>query len=64
MPESPAELPAASLLHEALAMLTAALDLIDRAEAPADIGAHVDLAVQRLAQVLGTIAPAADIRPF
>ena len=50
MRESPAEV----LLSEALALLTSALDLIDRAEAPGDIGAHVDFAMQRIAKVLGT----------
>lgn len=45
------------LLSEALALLTAALDLIDRAEPPGDIGAHVDFATQRIAQVLGRSIP-------
>ena len=41
------------LLSEARALLRTALDLIDRAGAPADIGAHLDLALHRLSQVLG-----------
>jgi hypothetical protein len=42
------------LLSDAMALLTTALELIDRADAPADIGAHIDHALQRIAQVLGT----------
>ena len=40
-------------LCEALGLLEAALKLIDRADAPGEIGAHVDLAIQRLARMLG-----------
>lgn len=41
------------LLSDARALLAAALDLIDRAEAPGDLGAHVDLALHRISQILG-----------
>lgn len=37
-----------ALLGEALKLLRAALDLLDRADAPGDIGAHVDHVLQRL----------------
>ena len=33
--------------------LTSALELLDKSDAPADIGAHVDVAVARLSEVLG-----------
>ena len=33
--------------------LTLALELLDESDAPADIGAHVDVAVGRLAEELG-----------
>ena len=33
--------------------LTLALELLDESDAPADIGAHVDVAVGRLMKVLG-----------
>jgi len=33
--------------------LTLALELLDESDAPADIGAHVDVAVGRLSEVLG-----------
>jgi hypothetical protein len=33
--------------------LTLALELLDKSAAPADIGAHVDVAVARLSEVLG-----------
>jgi hypothetical protein len=48
MPES-----SEALLSEATKLLASALDLLDRAEAPGDIGAYVDLALQRLRDVLG-----------
>lgn len=33
--------------------LTVALELLDKSDAPADIGAHVDVAIGRLSDVLG-----------
>lgn len=38
----------ARLMSRALAHMRLALELLDRAKAPADIGAHLDLAVVRL----------------
>ncbi len=43
----------ASLLHDALHHLRSALDLLDRAAAPAQIGAHVDLALCQLGSMVG-----------
>lgn len=40
-------------LFEALNLLRAALQLLDDAEAPAPLGAHVDLAICRLETFLG-----------
>ena len=37
----------------AMHFLTSALELLDKSDAPADIGAHVDVAVARLSEVLG-----------
>jgi hypothetical protein len=37
----------------AMHYLTVALELLDESEAPADIGAHIDVAVTRLSDVLG-----------
>jgi hypothetical protein len=33
--------------------LTLALELLDKSDAPADIGAHVDVAIGRLSEVMG-----------
>ncbi len=41
------------MLESALEQLQAALDLLDRALAPAQIGAHVDLAVCQLRSLTG-----------
>jgi hypothetical protein len=52
------------MLLEALDLLQAALDLLDRAAAPAQIGAHVDLAIHQLGSAVATevdAAGAADI---
>lgn len=38
----------------ALAKMKAALDDLDRANAPGDIGAHLDLAICRLAEILNS----------
>ena len=50
----------AELMTQSLALLVKALSLLDQANAPAEIGAHVDLARERLshslelARVVGT----------
>lgn len=41
-----------NLLLEAASLMTSALALLDEADAPADIGAHLDLAVCRLKRYL------------
>jgi hypothetical protein len=46
-------------MGKALELLAQALDLLDAADAPGEIGAHVDLARDRLSNVLD-IAPPAD----
>lgn len=40
-------------LQEALVTMEAALHLLDQAEAPAEIGAHLDLAICKLQKVIG-----------
>jgi hypothetical protein len=44
--------PSVELMTQALELLDAALSLIDEAEAPGDIGAHVDLGRERLCRTL------------
>lgn len=44
-------------LEKALICLESALQLLDDADAPADIGAHLDLSMCRLKDVLSEIAP-------
>jgi hypothetical protein len=48
------------LLTDALRHLQSALDLLDEAAAPAQIGAHVDLAIHQLGSLLaeGRVTPA------
>lgn len=46
---------------EALANMTTALQLLDGSDAPAEIAAHLDLAVHRLKQAMG-IAQAAPTK--
>lgn len=41
-------------MGEALTRMTTALELLDDSGAPADIAAHLDLAVHRLQEALGT----------
>lgn len=41
-----------SLLNETLRLLVAALDLIDRAETPGQIGAYMDMVVQQIRGLL------------
>ena len=44
--------------------LTLALRSLDESDAPADIGAHVDVAIIRLSEVLGQSEPARnDVSP-
>jgi len=38
---------------QAMQFLTLALELLDKSDAPADIGAHVDVAICRLSEVMG-----------
>jgi hypothetical protein len=38
---------------QAMHFLTLALELLDKSDAPADIGAHVETAIGRLTEVLG-----------
>ena len=45
-------------LAEALHLMTLALDILDREKAPSDIGAHLDLAIQRLREAIASISPA------
>ena len=42
------------LLRAALGHLQAALDLVDQASAPGQIGAHIDLAVNQLADTIAS----------
>lgn len=46
------------LLVQALEHLKAAIDLLDRAQAPAHIAAHVDLAAHQLRDKIGCEKPA------
>lgn len=41
-------------LEKALSYMEAALEVLDEAGAPADIGAHLDLAISRLREVVGS----------
>lgn len=41
-----------ALISQALTLLVAALDLLDRAETPGQIGAYVDMAVQQICGLL------------
>ena len=52
------------LLTEALQYLQSALDLLDRSDASAHIGAHVDLAVHQLREVIdGCLQTEANAEP-
>jgi hypothetical protein len=44
-------------LGEALRLMAQALDILDRENAPADIGAHLDMAIQRLRHGLSAPEP-------
>lgn len=43
-----------SLLAEALEIMQHALSLIDQAEGPGDVGAHLDLAIMRFIEFIET----------
>lgn len=45
-------------LSQALALMRAALDILDEVEAPGEIGSTLDLAISRLAEMLGDAASA------
>jgi hypothetical protein len=49
----PAASPNEASLEVALSYVESALEILDRWDAPADIGAHLDLALHRLRQVVG-----------
>ena len=42
------------ILSQVLHQLASALDQLDEADAPAHIGAHLDLAIHQLRQAIGT----------
>jgi hypothetical protein len=48
-------------LASALDHMNSALDHLDNAQAPDDIGAHLDLAVQRLRAVIGKVRPDTEL---
>jgi hypothetical protein len=50
-------------LRAALAHLEGSLQLLDDADAAADIGAHVDLAVHRLREMLSVASPGQSAHP-
>jgi hypothetical protein len=51
----------AELMKQAMELLVQALALLDEAEAPGDIGGHVDLARDRLSSTLGRANPAEPV---
>lgn len=52
------------MVRQALAYMTSALELLDRAKAPAQIGAHLDLAICELQDsIMPQISSAAANRP-
>ena len=56
----PGQLPdprALDQMHKALALMREALDLLDGARAPAHLGAHLDLAIVRLAESIPAGTP-------
>lgn len=52
-----------SPLGQALALMRTALVLLDEADAPADIGAHLDLAICRLGEMLDRASPTVREEP-
>jgi hypothetical protein len=51
------------MLRDALNLLQTALGLLDRAGAPAQIGAHVDLAAHQLGEALANQVDEAELIP-
>ena len=52
------------MLLEALDLLNAALDRLDRASAPAQIGAHVDLAIHQLGSIVAIGRDSGEAAPL
>ena len=52
-----------SAAGRALTLMEEALALLDVADAPADIGAHLDLAVERLRSCYGCLNTPASFKP-
>ena len=44
-------------LLEALHLMTSALNILDQEKAPGDVGAHLDLAIERLRQSMNSAPP-------
>ena len=51
------------LLREALALMKSALELLDRAAAPAHVGAHLDLAICELESSIAAVHPRPSAAP-
>jgi hypothetical protein len=51
------------MLLGALGQMQSALDMLDRAKAPAHIGAHLDLAISELEKAIGIASPVPDLGP-
>ncbi|HET7575615.1 MAG TPA: hypothetical protein VFK19_03495 [Sphingomicrobium sp.] len=49
------------MLRGALGQMQSALDTLDRAKAPAHIGAHLDLAISELEKAIGVTGPVPDL---
>jgi hypothetical protein len=52
------------VLRRALEQMVSALDALDRAKAPAHIGAHLDLAIWELEKAIGISRPVPDLGPI
>jgi hypothetical protein len=50
-------------MHKALALMREALDLLDGARAPAHLGAHLDLAIVRLAESIPAATTKGELPP-
>jgi hypothetical protein len=50
-----------SSLENALALMKTALVLLDEAEAPSHIGAHLDLAICQLSEIIDDRLPQAEV---
>jgi hypothetical protein len=48
------------MLRQALTQMKSALELLDRSEVSAHIGAHLDLAICELESAIGALAPVQD----